>query len=306
MFLTIGIIFVKSLRNVYLCCERTINAMKKLLFAALAGFVAGTAIAGEVINTELYSAVLGETKPYTIYLPDGYGTGDERYPVLYLLHGAWGTDRDWTDKGALREIADLTISGGTAVPMIVVMPDARGTGPDYGGERMGYFNVPGWNYETFFFDELMPHIDATYRTIPDKKHRAVAGLSMGGGGTVVYAQRHPELWSSACSLSGLVGLSAERFTGDTSAFAQSVVVADPVEYLNNADEATLEDLRSVRWYADCGDDDFLADNNLAFYSAMKRNLIPLEYRMRDGSHNWTYWRTALPDVLRFCSIGFTR
>ncbi len=59
--------------------------MKKLLFAALAGFVAGTAIAGEVINTELYSAVLGETKPYTIYLPDGYGTGDELVNVMVYM-----------------------------------------------------------------------------------------------------------------------------------------------------------------------------------------------------------------------------
>lgn len=281
-------------------------AMKKLLVVALMGLVAGTVAAGEVINTELYSPVLGETKTYTVYLPDGYGDGTERYPVLYLLHGAWGTDRDWTEKGALGEIADLTIAGGTAVPMIVVMPDARGTGPDYGGERMGYFNVPGWNYETFFFEELIPHIDATYRTMADKKHRAVAGLSMGGGGTVVYAQRHPEMWGSACALSGLVGLSEDRFRGDASAFAKSVIAADPIAFISAADDSTLDALRTVRWYADCGDDDFLADNNVAFYGAMKRKGIPMEYRMRDGTHNWTYWRTALPDVLRFCSIGFTR
>lgn len=283
-----------------------ISTMKYLLFGAFLSLLAGTAFAGKVINTELYSSVLGESKTYTIYLPDGYETGNERYPVLYLLHGSWGTDRDWTEKGALGEIADLTIGGGTAVPMIVVMPDARGTGPDYGGEHMGYFNVPGWNYETFFFDELIPHIDATYRTMPDKKHRAIAGLSLGGGGTVAYAQRHPEQWSSACSLSGIVGLSAEEFKGETSEFAQSVVAADPVNFLEKADDATLEALRTVRWYADCGDDDFLAESNLAFYRAMKHNKIPLEYRMRDGSHNWTYWRTALPDVFRFCSTGFTK
>lgn len=280
--------------------------MKQLIISVILAAVAGMPATAKsrVINAEMPSAVLGENKTYTVYLPDGYDSSDARYPVLYLLHGAWGTDRDWTEKGSLAEIADITIKGGTAVPMIVVMPDARGTGPDYGGEKMGYFSVPGWDYEAYFFDELMPHIDATYRTLPDKAHRAIAGLSMGGGGTVAYAQKHPELWSSACALSGLVGLTAERPDDKSTDFSKSLLRNDPVTFIEDADPDTLDALRTVRWYADCGDDDYLADNNIAFYNAMRAHGIPLEYRMRDGAHNWTYWRTALPEVLRFISTVF--
>ncbi len=280
--------------------------MKKLFAAAmaLAGAIAVFAQDSKVINAEMPSAVLGQNKTYTVYLPAGYDSSADRYPVLYLLHGAWGNDRDWSEKGTMKELTDLAIKNGTAVPMIVVMPDARGVDENFGGERMGYFSVPGWDYERYFFDELMPHIDSTYRTIPDKKHRAIAGLSMGGGGTVVYAQKHPDLWAAACSLSGLVGLTAQRHSEDTD-YAKSLAANDPVIFLENASEDTLGQLRTVRWFADCGDDDFLADSNLAFYTAMRHKGIPIEYRMRDGAHNWTYWRTALPEVLRFSSSAFT-
>lgn len=280
---------------------------RTLISTALAVFAGVCALAqgSKVINAEMPSKILGETKPYTIYLPDGYDESkSERYPVLYLLHGAWGCDRDWTERGTTQEIADLTIKNGTAVPMIIVMPDARGTDENFAGPHMGYFNVPGWNYEDYFFQELIPYIDATYRTIPDKWHRAIAGLSMGGGGTAAYAQHHPELFSSACPLSGLIGLSDKRPDNDGSAFYISLAMNDPAAYVEKADSATVDALKTVRWYADCGDDDFLVDANLAFYTAMRRKGIPMEYRMRDGAHNWTYWRTALPDVLRFCSIGF--
>lgn len=271
---------------------------------AFLAVTAASAQNSKVINAEMPSEILGQNKAYTVYLPAGYDSSVDRYPVLYLLHGAWGNNRDWSEKGTVQEIADLSIKNGSAVPMIIVMPDARGIDPNFGGKNMGYFSVPGWDYENYFFNELMPLIDSAYRTIPDKKHRAIAGLSMGGGGTVVYAQKHPELWAAACSLSGLVGLTTQRHSEDTE-FAKSLAANDPVIFLENASDDTLGQLRTVRWFADCGDDDFLADNNLAFYTAMRSKAIPLEYRMRDGAHNWTYWRTALPEVLRFSSSAFT-
>ncbi len=283
--------------------------MKRYILSATLAILAGVcalAQGSKVINAEMPSKILGETKPYTIYLPAGYENGSERYPVLYLLHGAWGCNRDWTERGSMQEIADITMRDGSAVPMIVVMPDARGTDENLAGPHMGYFNVPGWNYEDYFFQELIPYIDTTYRTIPDKEHRAIAGLSMGGGGTAAYAQHHPEMFSSACPLSGLIGLSDKRPDDNGNDFYNSLAKNDPASYVENADPTTVEALKTVRWYADCGDDDFLADSNIAFYTAMRRKGIPMEYRMRDGAHNWTYWRTALPDVLRFCSIGFNR
>lgn len=259
-----------------------------------------------VADKVMHSAILGANKEYTIYLPQDYDKSERRYPVLYLLHGAWGCNRDWCEQGRMKEITDMTLSSGMAVPMIIVMPDARGVDSNYGGKRMGYFNVPGWNYEDYFINELIAHIDSLYRTLPDKKHRAIAGLSMGGGGAIAYAQRHPECFGSSCSLSGCIGFaSSEAARNIDVEFDKSLGRTDPTIYVNSATPEQEKSLRSVRWYVDCGDDDFQYEGNIAFYSAMRKKNIPLEYRMRDGAHTWTYWQTALPTVLQFCSIGFS-
>ena len=182
--------------------------MKKTLVTALLALTAALT-AGAQSRTEVYtfpSEVLGAEKSCTVYLPDGYDRSQESYPVLYLLHGASGCHTDWTQKGDLRRIADEAIAAGMARPMIVVMPDASGEGPKRTGRHMGYFDVPGWDYERFFFEEFMPAVEKRYRIASDKAHRAVAGLSMGGGGTAVYALRHPELFGSACSMSGLLDM----------------------------------------------------------------------------------------------------
>ena len=174
--------------------------MKKTLVTALLALTAALT-AGAQSRTEVCtfpSEVLGAEKSCTVYLPDGYDRSQESYPVLYLLHGASGCHTDWTQKGDLRRIADEAIAAGMARPMIVVMPDASGEGPKRTGRHMGYFDVPGWDYERFFFEEFMPAVEKRYRIASDKAHRAVAGLSMGGGGTAVYALHHPELFGSAC------------------------------------------------------------------------------------------------------------
>ena len=203
----------------------------------------------------------------------------------------------------MRQIADETIAAGTALPMIVVMPDASGEGPKRTGRHMGYFDVPGWDYERFFFEEFMPAVEKRYRIASDKAHRAVAGLSMGGGGTAVYALRHPELFGSACSMSGLLDMFPGRRSYDN-AFQQSVADNSPVALLRGMTAEQLDGVRSVRWWVDCGDDDFLWKCNVDFYTLMRERDIPLQYRMRDGSHTWRYWQTVLPDALTFVSNGF--
>ena len=223
--------------------------------------------------------------------------------MLYLLHGASGCHTDWTQKGDLRRIADEAIAAGMARPMIVVMPDASGEGPKRTGRHMGYFDVPGWDYERFFFEEFMPAVEKRYRIASDKAHRAVAGLSMGGGGTAVYALHHPELFGSACSMSGLLDMFPGRRSYDN-AFQQSVADNSPVALLRGMTAEQLDGVRSVRWWVDCGDDDFLWKCNVDFYTLMRERDIPLQYRMRDGGHTWRYWQTVLPDALTFVSNGF--
>lgn len=271
------------------------------LLIVLVVAVAGSAMAGgKVLVKSLKSSILGVEKSYSIYLPEGYDKGDERYPVLYLLHGAKGTHNSWV-RGEQPRITDEEIAAGRAKKMIVVMPDARGIGEKNAGKNMGYFNVPDWPYEDFFFQEFIPHIDQEYRTIAAKEGRAIAGLSMGGGGSIVYAQRHPEMFAAAYSTSGLLD---HRYRLSVPSnydigWLWSVAQTSPVEYLRHATNEQIEKLRTVRWMMDCGDDDRIISTNIDFYLEMKREKVPVELRIRDGKHNWAFWKEALPLILAF-------
>jgi enterochelin esterase-like enzyme len=258
-------------------------------------------------NLSMTSKILKGERKYAIYLPPDYETSQRSYPVLYLLHGGGDDQTGWVQFGEVLHIADKAINAGEATPMVIVMPDAN-TG------RRGYFNdIAGeWRYEDFFFEEFLPYIEQTYRIKGEKQYRAVAGLSMGGEGTFIYALHHPEMFSSACPLSAGTGpLSME----DTKAYLER-------RKIEGRDEADIEvffkrqsvlymieniqddQKKAVRWYIDCGDDDFLYEGNSLAHIAMRKKEIPHEFRTRDGGHTWTYWRAALPDVLAFISDAF--
>src|ERR1700754_3766838 len=151
-------------------------------------------------DLSLNSKILKMDRKYAVYLPPDYETSGRSYPVLYLLHGSGDDQTGWVQFGEVLNITDKAIKDGIATPMIIIMPDAN-TG------RRGYFNDPkgDWNYEDFFFKELLPYVEKKYRIKSDKHYRAVAGLSMGGGGSFVYALHHPEMFSSACPLSASTG-----------------------------------------------------------------------------------------------------
>lgn len=257
----------------------------------------------QVKQFTLKSKLLGVEKNYTVYLPDGYAKSSQRYPVLYLLHGANGDHLSWADPrgGNMQAIADKTIAQKLAKKMIIVLPDASGEDVNNGGKNMGYFNVSGWAYMDFFFKEFIPHIDKTFRTIATKEGRAVAGLSMGGGGAVVYAQNYPEIFNAAYSTSGLLDhRSCASILGRFGeVWAASVAQYSPVTFLRKATPATLEKLRSVRWLVECGDDDWIIYTNLDFYTEMKRVRVPFDFRIREGVHSWKFWRESLPNILAF-------
>ena len=283
--------------------------MRKITLFLMLVFVGvlSTQAQSEVKQFTIKSEILGVEKDYSVYLPDGYKKTGEKYPVLYLLHGAWGTHNSWVHAegsrgGNVQAIADAAIAKGEAKKMIIVMPDARGEGERNGGKNMGYFNVENWSYMDFFFQEFIPHIDKKFNTIASKEGRAIAGLSMGGGGSFVYAQRHPEMFNAAYSTSGLLD---HRYrpnkvrSYENIGWYWSVAVTSPVEYLRNASAEDIEKLRSVRWMLDCGDDDGIISTNLDFYIEMRREKVPVEFRVRDGKHNWAFWRESLPLILAF-------
>jgi enterochelin esterase-like enzyme len=255
----------------------------------------------------LPSKILKADRKYAVYLPPDYETSRRSYPVLYLLHGAGDDQTGWVQFGEVLHIADEAFNNGTATPMIIVMPDANT------GQR-GYFNdVKGeWRYEDFFFQEFMPFIEKTYRIKGEKRYRAIAGLSMGGGGSFVYALHHPELFSSACPLSASAGpltivaaremLNRRNYKSLSDAEVEGYYKKYSV--LPLIDQIPDDHKKDVRWYIDCGDDDFLFEGNALAHIAMRKKEIPHEYRVRNGAHNWTYWREALPTVLSFVSDAF--
>ncbi len=258
-------------------------------------------------NLSLQSEILKMERKYAVYLPPDYETSQRSYPVLYLLHGAGDDQTGWVQFGEILHIADKAIKNGTATPMIVIMPDAN-TG------RRGYFNSPDgeFRYEDFFFEELMPHVEKEFRIKGEKRYRAVAGLSMGGGGSFMYALHRPELFSSACPLSAYIGpLTLEDARNMYTRMGLTAIPDETLEahyHRHNAislvESMNADDLKKVRWFIDCGDDDFLYEGNARIHIALRKKEVPHEYRVRDGGHTWTYWRASLPVVLSFVSDTF--
>ena len=257
-------------------------------------------------NLSMTSTILKSERKFAVYLPPDYETSQRSYPVLYLLHGAGDDQTGWVQFGEILQIADKTIKEGKATPMIIVMPDAN-TG------HRGYYNdIKGeWRYEDFFFEELIPYVEKTYRIKSDKRYRAVAGLSMGGGGSFMYALHHPEMFSSACPLSAYIGpLSVEQFKKSQIKKNESYpdsVIKNYYEYhnaLSLINKMPKKQIKAVRWFIDCGDDDFLYEGNSLVHIAMRKKEIPHEFRVREGHHSWTYWRKSLPVVLEFISDAF--
>lgn len=256
----------------------------------------------------MQSKILKMERKFAVYLPAGYETSQRYYPVLYLLHGGGDDQTGWVQFGEVKYIADKAIREGISTPMIIVMPDAN-TG------RRGYSNdvKNEWRYEDFFFEEFMPYVESIYRIKKEKEYRAVAGLSMGGNGTLLYALHHPELFASACPLSASANpLNLANIKRSLGADSSNVSKEQYDAYFAKYNIPDLinkipdDKKKAVRWYIDCGDDDFLYEGNSMLHIYMRKKEIPHEYRVRDGAHTWSYWRESLPEVLRFISAGFHR
>ena len=263
----------------------------------------------KVETKTIQSKVLNVDRDYTIFLPKSYETDvDKKYPILYLFHGMGGINTSWFQDQHAKDVADQLIASGEACEMIIVSPNAGG---DINrGAWNGYFDMPGWKYETFFFAEFLPYIESTYRVIGDKQHRAIAGLSMGGGGATSYAQRHSDMFIAAYAMSALMDIpgqgatQSQREDDKMAILTKSVQDHSCVKYVADADDVCKAQLRSVRWFIDCGDDDFLLDRNIEFLQVMRAAQIPVEFRVRDGGHTSEYWHSALYICLPYVTRCF--
>ena len=268
---------------------------------------------GKVIEERsVKSAMLNRSVNYTIYLPADYEKSERTYPVVYLLHGYTDDNTGWLQFGEVNRYADKAIIEGTIPPMIIVMPDADSSWyiNSYDGKE---------KYEDFFIKEFMPSIEKTYRIKAQKRYRGIAGLSMGGYGTLIYALKYPQLFAAAAPLSAAVidddGFQKMPEGNYESTFGQlfgrGLKGADrnnqawkDNSIINLVNTKAPNDIRKVKFWIDCGDDDFLTKGNCLLHIAMLEKQIPHEFRVRDGAHTWTYWRTGITDALQFMGDSF--
>lgn len=286
--------------------------MRKIFYLTILTLLmpAFSAKAGKVVTDSLESKVLGACVKYNVYLPSGFDKSDKQYPVIYMLHGLSDNYTAWVERGGMQTVADELIGTGELRDVVIIMPNAGG--PDIHNTWNGYFNMPGWNYEDFFFKEFLPQVERKYRIISDKGHRAVMGLSMGGGGSAVYCQRHPDMFSSCYAMSAWLENKQGQVGGSDTVIDKLYYVRKAVndhsalDFIDNADDATLESLRTVKWFFDCGDDDFLVRLSFELHMKMKEKGVKSELRVRNGVHNWEYWHTALRTALPFASRNFDK
>lgn len=281
--------------------------MKKILFAVFMTLAFLPLRAGKVVTDSLSSKILGTVVKYNVYLPSDYNSA-KLYPAVYLLHGLSDDYTAWIKRGNMQTVADELVRSGEARPMVIIMPNAGG--PDTHNTWNGYFNMPGCSYEDFFFGELVPAVEKKYNCGGSKGRRAVMGLSMGGGGSTVYAQRHPDMFSSCYAMSAWLDNKNDEVGYKKGSYDKLYLVGQAVrkhsalDYLDNADEATLEQLRTVAWFFDCGDDDFLLQQSMDLHMKMRARKVHSELRVRNGVHNWEYWHLALRLSLPFASRNF--
>jgi enterochelin esterase-like enzyme len=268
---------------------------------------------GKVLEQEIIkSKILGKDVHYTLYLPADYFTSQRSYPIVYLLHGFTDDNTGWLQFGEINRYADKAINNGTIPPMIIAMPN---------GDSSFYVNSFDGkeNYEDFFIKEFMPAVEKAYRVKADRRYRGVAGLSMGGYGTLIYALKHPDLFSACAPLSAavwedddLVSMSDNTWNNVIGrVFGASLKGKDRLTkaWYDNSPlkiiaDKSADDLKKVRYWIDCGDDDFLSNGNCLLHIALNKKTVPHEYRVRDGAHNWTYWRTGITDALQFMGDSF--
>ncbi len=266
------------------------------------------------VNEELSipSFVLGRSVKYAIYLPPDYASSDRNYPVVYLLHGYTDDHTGWLQFGEINRYADKAIAEGTIPPMIIVMPNA---------DSSWYINSFDGKekYEDFFIREFMPAIEKTYRIRSQKRYRGIAGLSMGGYGTLIYSLKYPQLFAAAAPLSAAVYTDDEMLAKTAGnwegtyaqLYGHNLKGRDRLNtfwYSNSVlklvENKTYEQLSEVRYWIDCGDDDFLTRGNCMLHLLLTEKKVPHEFRVRDGSHSWTYWRSGITDALRFIGESF--
>ncbi len=251
--------------------------------------------AGTVDTVSIYSSSMHKYINAVIIKPESYRKKKNSFPVVYLLHGYSGNYSNWITKvPELNKYADT-------YQTLIVCPD--------GGFSSWYFDSPidtAYRYETHVAIEVVNFIDKNYRTIADKNHRAITGLSMGGHGSFFLALRHRKVFGAAGSMSGGVDLkeSINRFDiskriGDTILHAKEWHDLTVINLIENYTGT------GIKIIFDCGDKDIFIEGNRRLHQKMQQLKMPHTYTEGPGQHNWDYWKNSIGMQLYFFDKFFT-
>ena len=228
---------------------------------------------GQVQDGNFKSDIVGRRQHYYIYLPPCYDRSTAQYPVVYLLHGIPMDEKHWLDEGVVAA-ADKLFSSGELPPFIIVMPH---------GDYALYTDSSGGDksFEGVFVNELMPAIDARYRTLTDPQHRAIGGISRGGVWALEIAFTHPGLFSAVGGHSP--ALSVNR----------AATSYDPLDLAKSAP------IDKLRIFLDAGDVDWTRAGTLDLSKALSDRFIPYTFTIGHGDHDYPYWASQVEAYLRF-------
>ncbi len=248
-------------------------------------------------NLETYklnSKLMEREMPYRVIFPASYNAEkDKRFSTVYLLHGLTGHFDNWADKTKLTDYAKN-------YNYIIVMPEGDN------GWYSDSATAPNDKYESYIIAELIPEIDKKYRTISDRQHRAVAGLSMGGYGSIKFGLKYPEMFSLVGSFSGALGAASfnEKNAGGIGKSIDAIFGAVDSEKRQSNDifkivkEMPAEKIKNLPFiYLDCGTEDFLIQSNRDFAALLLEKKIPHEFRQLPGVHDWKFWNAEVNEFL---------
>ncbi len=270
--------------------------MKQLFSLLIFLFLSVTLFAAKVDTVAVFSNSMQKEIKCVVVTPKNYKKSKDRFPVVYLLHGYSGNYAGW-----IKEAKQLTQSADELQLMIVSVD---------GGFYSWYFDSPidpNMKYETFVSKELVNYIDMHYKTIADKKGRAITGLSMGGHGALYLAVRNKEVYSQAGSMAG--GVDIRPFPNN---WQIKQVLGDITTHKENWDTHTvinqIETLknRELNLIIDCGLGDFFLEVNRNLHQKLMNLKIDHDYTERPGAHNGAYWNSAVDYHLLFFKKGFAR
>ena len=301
---------------------------------------------GTVRVERFFSPALGVEKHYVVYLPPSYATAPaRRYPVAYYLHGLTGNEADWVSLASIDVVADSLIASGTP-EMILVMPDGddgwytnwEEAPQPYGAcmvdtllnRAAPALCVAQARYEDYIARDLVRHVDSTYRTLADRRHRGIAGLSMGGYGAVTIALEHPDVFSAGASHSGVLSplfagphpfaAPARYHTAIDSlaagwrgmwgaiapAFGRTITAWAARDPAGLARRLAASGGPMPALFIDVGAQDGLVDQSRAFHAELAVLRIPHAYAEWPGKHDWKYWHAHVGESLRWLADRIAR